>query len=86
MPNKCRTKHVQIRTNAEQKSLKLVACRAHSRDRINVLKTRNATRSMSNYFFTWRKATTLYELSPTCTRDWMSYVQHAFDLESYSEF
>lgn len=52
MPNKCRTKHVQIRTNAEQKSLKLVACRAHSRDRINVLKTRNATRSMSNYLFT----------------------------------
>lgn len=58
MPNKCRTKHVQIRTNAEQKSLKLVACRAHDEQRsyYNVLKTRNATRSMSNYFFTWRKA------------------------------
>lgn len=33
MPNKCRTKHVQIRTNAEQKSLKLVACRAHDEQR-----------------------------------------------------
>lgn len=56
--------------NAKQKSLKHVACRIHLIILFYVLKTHNATRSMSNYFLTRREALTSYDLSPTCTRDW----------------